>query len=53
MAMPKQNARLVAVKTIKKPVRLKFKTKSGKIVSFKAVQTFAKKTSPQTRATKK
>jgi hypothetical protein len=41
--MPTQNVRFVAVKTIKKPTRVKFKTKSGKTVSFKAVKTFAKK----------
>jgi hypothetical protein len=51
--MPKQNVRFVAVKTIKKPVRVKFKTKSGKTVSFKAVKTFEKKAPVHFRAKKR
>ena len=33
----------VATKTVKKPARIKFKTKSGKTVSFRAVKTVARK----------
>jgi hypothetical protein len=51
--MPKQNVKFVAVETIKKPTRVKFKTKSGKTVSFKAVKTFEKKAVVHFRAKKK
>lgn len=43
MRMAKQNVSFVAVKTIKKPARVKFKTKSGETVSFKALKTVRKK----------
>jgi hypothetical protein len=42
--MSKQNLKFVASRTIQKPIRVKFRTKSGKTVSFKAVKTFEKKT---------
>lgn len=51
--MPKQNVRFVAVQTVRKPVTVKFKTKSGKTVSFKAVKTVEKKTPVRFRARKK
>ena len=41
--MAKENVRFVAVKTVRKPARVTFKTKSGKTVSFKALKTVAKK----------
>jgi hypothetical protein len=34
--------RFVAVETVKKPTTVKFKTKSGKTVSFKALRTYKK-----------
>jgi hypothetical protein len=51
--MANQNVKFVAIRTIKKPVRVEFKTKSGKTVSFKAVKTFEKKTPVSFRAKKK
>jgi hypothetical protein len=41
--MARETVRFIAVKTVKKPVRVKFKTKSGKTVSFKALKTFKKR----------
>jgi hypothetical protein len=41
--MVKRSTNRLAVKTIKRSVRVKFKTKSGKTVFFKAVKTFEKK----------
>jgi hypothetical protein len=37
--MAKKIVSFVAVKTVKKPVTVKFKTKSGETVRFKAVRT--------------
>ena len=37
--MAKKNVRFVATKTVAKPATVKFKTKSGQTVSFKAVKT--------------
>jgi hypothetical protein len=37
--MAKKNVRFDATKTVAKPARVRFKTKSGKTVSFKAVKT--------------
>ena len=51
--MASQNMRFVAVETIKKPTRLKFKTKSGQTVSFKAIKTIEKKKSVRARPKKK
>jgi len=51
--MPKENALFVAEKTARKPVRVKFTTKSGETVSFKAVKTFKKPTVVRFRARKK
>lgn len=50
--MPSRNVRFVAHKTIRKPTTVKFRTKSGKTVSFKAVKTFATKKSVSFRAKK-
>jgi hypothetical protein len=41
--MATRNVRFVAVKTVKKPTTVKFKTKSGKTVSFKALKTSSRK----------
>jgi hypothetical protein len=38
MFMANQNARFSAVKTVKKPATVKFKTKSGKTVFIKALK---------------
>jgi len=38
--MAQKNVRFVATKTEKRPATVKFKTKSGKTVSFRAVKTF-------------
>jgi hypothetical protein len=43
LGMATRNMRFVAVETIKKPILLKFKTKSGNTVFFKAVKTVEKK----------
>jgi len=45
--------RFTAYKTARKPTRVKFKTKSGKTVSFKAVRTFKKKSPVRFRSTKR
>ena len=37
--MAKKDVRFVAVKTVKKPTTVKFVTKSGETVSFKAIKT--------------
>jgi len=48
--MAKEIVRYVAVKTVTKPVRVKFKMKSGKTVYFKALKTFKKtETGPLSR----
>jgi hypothetical protein len=51
--MARENVRFVAVKTITKPVRVKFKTKSGETVSFKALRTVEKKEFVKFRSKKK
>jgi len=51
--MARQNVSFVAVKTVKKPARVKFKTKSGETVSFKALKTVRKKERVHFRAKKK
>ncbi len=51
--MARKTVRFVAVKTVKKPTRVKFRTKSGKTVSFKAVKTFKKREVVQFRAKRK
>ena len=51
--MGNENVRFSAIKTIKKPARVKFKTKSGKTVSFKALKTVQKRVAVHFRAKKK
>jgi hypothetical protein len=41
--MPKEVVQFVATETEKKPATVRFKTKSGKTVSFKAMRTTEKK----------
>lgn len=52
-SMASENVRFVAVRTLKKPTTVKFKTKSGKTVAFKAVKTFRKKGVVRFRAKKR
>jgi hypothetical protein len=40
--MAKKNVRFVATKTVAKPVTVKFETKSGQAVYFKALKTIRK-----------
>ena len=51
--MAKGIIRFLAVKTVKKPTTVQFKTKSGKKVSFKALKTVKKKGVVQFRAKRK
>jgi len=51
--MPKKNVRFVAIRTVKKPATVKFKTKSGETVSFKAVKTFKRQEVVRFRAKSK
>jgi hypothetical protein len=48
--MAKQNVSFVAFKTVKKPVRVKFKTKSGKTVSFRGLKIVKKRQTVHFRA---
>ncbi len=50
--MANKNVRFVATKTVRKPATVKFKTKSGKTVSFRAVKTFERKRVVRSRASK-
>jgi len=51
--MPKESVRFVAVKTVKKPATVKFKTKSGETVSFKALKTVKRREVVRFRAKRK
>jgi len=51
--MPKRNVRFIATETVRKPATVKFKTKSGKTVSFRALKTFERKKVVHFRARKK
>jgi hypothetical protein len=51
--MAKGNVRFVAVQTVKRPATVKFKTKSGKTVAFKAFKTVKKKEVVHFRAKRK
>ncbi len=51
--MAKRNVRFTAVKTVTKPATVRFKTKSGETVSFKALKTFRKKEEVHLRARNK
>ncbi len=41
--MAQRNVKFVATKTVRKPATVKFKTKLGETVSFRAVKTFERK----------
>ena len=43
IAMASKNLHFVATKTVAKPVKVRFKTKSGETVSFKALKTVKQK----------
>jgi hypothetical protein len=51
--MAKEIVRFIAVKTVKKPTTVHFRTKSGEAVSFKALKTAKKREVVQFRAKKK
>jgi hypothetical protein len=51
--MAKKIVSFVAVKTVKKPVTVKFQTRSGETVRFKAVKTVKKPELVRFRATKR
>jgi hypothetical protein len=48
--MRKTQAKVTAFKTVAKPVTIKFKMKSGKTVSIKAIRTFQEKLAVRARA---
>ena len=48
-----RNMEFVAFRTVAKPAMVKFKTKSGQTVSFKAVKTVRKKKTVRFRSKKK
>jgi hypothetical protein len=51
--MAQGNIKFVATEIVTKPAIVKFKTKSGETVSFKAVKTFERKKVERFRAKKK
>jgi len=51
--MAKKNVQFVATKTVTKPTRVKFKTKSGETVSFRALRTVKEKELVKFRAKRK
>lgn len=51
--MAKKIVRFIRVKTVQKPATVRFKTKSGRTVSFKALKTVKKREVVQFRAKKK
>lgn len=51
--MAKQNVRFVAIETTTRPTIVRFKTKSGKTVAFKAVKVVKKPKGVRFRAKKK
>jgi hypothetical protein len=50
--MGRKNVRFTVNETVTKPTTVKFKTKSGKTVSFKALKTFKRKKLVRFRAKK-
>jgi hypothetical protein len=48
--MARNNDRFTAVETVTKPATVRFKTKAGETVSFKALKTFRKKEAVHSRA---
>jgi hypothetical protein len=51
--MARQKVSFVATKTVKRPATVRFKTKTGKTVSFKAFKTAQKRVVVNFRAKKK
>jgi hypothetical protein len=51
--MARKNIQFSAAKTVAKPTRVKFKTKSGETVSFRALKTVKQKVTVRFRAKKK
>ena len=51
--MAKKNVKFIAIKTVKEPVTVKFRTKTGEIVSFHAIKTVEKEEVVHFRAKKK
>jgi len=51
--MAKKNVRFVATKTVAKPATVKFKTKSGQTVTFKALKTVKERQVVRFRAGRK
>jgi len=51
--MVSEIVRVNAIKTVKKPATVRFKTKSGKTVSFKALKTLEKRVAVRIRAKRK
>jgi hypothetical protein len=51
--MAKETVRFVATKTVAKPTKVKFKTKSGQTVTFKALKTVKQREVVRFRAKKK
>jgi len=51
--MATRNVRFAATKTVAKPTRVQFRTKSGEVVSFKAIKTVKVKKAVSFRAKKK
>ena len=48
--MATKNTGFAAFEVVQRPVRVKFKLKSGKTVSFKGIRTFKKKRTSRSRA---
>jgi len=51
--MAQRNVKFVATEIVSKPATVKFKTKSGETVSFRAVKTFERKKVVRFRTKKK
>jgi hypothetical protein len=51
--MAKKSVQFIATKTVTKPTKVKFKTKSGETVSFKALKTVKQKEVVHFRAKRK
>jgi len=51
--MAKKNVQFTATKTVAKPTKVKFKTKSGETVSFRALKTIKERVNVRFRAKKR
>ncbi len=51
--MAKKNVQFTATKTVAKPTKVKFKTKSGETVSFRALKTVKERVNVRFRAKKR